>query len=87
MQVYVNGHLASVAHFRETVGFVPQDDNVFSNLTVRENLYYSASLRLPIGKSRREVNDVVDKVIGSLGAFKFLPQWAFKGCHGHAGDT
>ena len=44
-----------LAQFRRIAGFVPQDDVVHANLTVYENLFYNAMLRLPrsMPKSRR----------------------------------
>jgi len=50
--------------FRKLVGFVPQDDLVFGDLTVKENLYYSHSLK------RKEDDYIVDKVLLELGLMK-----------------
>lgn len=46
---------------------VPQDDIVHADLTVRENLMYSARLRLDASYSNRRVSDIVDDVIRILG--------------------
>ena len=45
--IKINGKVGRVDQLRTLFGFVPQDDIVFSDLTVRENLRFSASLRLP----------------------------------------
>ena len=39
-------------------------------LTVRENIYFSASLRLPSSMSREEKTEKVDKLIDELGLSK-----------------
>ena len=45
--IRINGRAGRVDQFRTLFGFVPQDDIVFPDLTVRENLRFSAALRLP----------------------------------------
>ncbi|MBI3220117.1 MAG: ATP-binding cassette domain-containing protein [Bacteroidetes bacterium] len=48
------------------VGFIPQDDLLMDDLTVFQNLYYSA--RLCFGHySRKEIGDLVEKVLLNLG--------------------
>lgn len=44
-----------------------QDDMVMGTLTVKENLYFSAALRLPISISWSEKKKLVKKVIDELG--------------------
>ena len=44
-----------------------QDDVVMGTLTVKENLYFSAALRLPISVSWSEKKKLVKKVIDELG--------------------
>ncbi|KAG2429729.1 hypothetical protein HYH02_013986 [Chlamydomonas schloesseri] len=47
----VNGHeVADLRTLQRVTGFVPQDDVLCTDLTVRENLEYSAALRLPRGR-------------------------------------
>lgn len=44
-----------------------QDDIVHEDLTVRENLAYSAKLRCIANEDRAYLSDVVDDVMGLLG--------------------
>ena len=44
-----------------------QDDILTGTLTVKENVYLSASLRLPSEMNRREKKEKVDEVIEDLG--------------------
>lgn len=45
--VLVNGIPMPIGQTRQVTGFVPQDDIVHEDLTVRENLAYAAHLKLP----------------------------------------
>jgi ATP-binding cassette subfamily G (WHITE) protein 2 len=56
--------------FKYRVGYVVQDDIVSGNLTVRENLIFSANLRLSENVSSTDKNAIVDEVIGQLGLEK-----------------
>lgn len=50
--VKMNGRsCVTLSTVRAIVGYVPQEDIVHEDLTVRENLYFSAWLRLSRGKS------------------------------------
>jgi ABC-type multidrug transport system ATPase subunit len=51
--------------FRLQMSYVPQDDIVHSQLTVREALYFSAKLRTDLHDS--EIEQRIDKVLTSLG--------------------
>lgn len=55
---------------RGLIGFVPQDDLLFEELTVRENLYYSACLCLE-GFSEEHINEKVSKVLHELELYDF----------------
>ncbi|XP_071470534.1 broad substrate specificity ATP-binding cassette transporter ABCG2-like [Marmota flaviventris] len=48
-------------------GYVVQDDVVMSTLSMRENMQFSASLRLPTTMSKEEKNNRISKVIEKLG--------------------
>ena len=47
-QVLVNGKESSIRSYKKIIGFVPQDDIVHGNLTVEENLWFSARCRYTI---------------------------------------
>ncbi|XP_054609580.1 broad substrate specificity ATP-binding cassette transporter ABCG2-like [Dunckerocampus dactyliophorus] len=54
-------------NFKCLSGYVVQDDVVMGTLTVRENLSFSAALRLPSSISKAEKEQRVDKLIQELG--------------------
>lgn len=62
--ITVNGDPVS-ARLSE-IGYVPQDDIVHRELTVREALTYAARLRLPQDSSPAEIRDAVDQVLAEL---------------------
>jgi ABC transport system ATP-binding/permease protein len=49
------------------LGYVPQDDIVHPDLTVKEALTFAARLRLPAGTPRSEIRKLVDYTISNLG--------------------
>jgi len=65
--IYINGSEAPVQVLEPIMGFVPQDDTVYGNLTVYENIYFSALLRLPAHTTRAEKLKLVDGTISALG--------------------
>ncbi|KAG8511622.1 ATP-binding cassette sub-family G member 2 [Galemys pyrenaicus] len=58
------------ANFKCNSGYVVQDDVVMGTLTVRENLQFSAALRLPTTMKNFEKNERINKVIHELGLDK-----------------
>ena len=46
--VLINGRIESIHSYKKIIGFVPQDDVVHGNLTVEENLWFSARCRYDI---------------------------------------
>lgn len=52
---------------REELGYVPQDDIVPLELTVRDALWYGAKLRLPAGTPGAEISRLVDHTIAQIG--------------------
>jgi ATP-binding cassette subfamily G (WHITE) protein 2 len=54
-------------NFRCISGYVVQDDLVMGTLTVRENLHFSASLRLPQSTTKHERDAKIDQVLADLG--------------------
>ncbi len=51
---------------KSTIGFVPQEDIMHRQLTVRQCLYYAARLRLPEDLSKEEVNRRVEEMLDIL---------------------
>ncbi|NWR48535.1 ABCG2 protein, partial [Regulus satrapa] len=67
--ILING-APQPANFKCTSGYVVQDDVVMGTLTVRENLKFSAALRLPKSVKEKEKNQRVDQIINELGLSK-----------------
>ncbi|KAK8520667.1 hypothetical protein V6N13_030892 [Hibiscus sabdariffa] len=65
--VQINGKEGSIQAYKKIIGFVPQDDIVHGNLTVEENLWFSARCRLAADLPKPEKVLVVERVIESLG--------------------
>ncbi|HBL32015.1 MAG TPA: hypothetical protein DD490_34770, partial [Acidobacteria bacterium] len=66
--VFFNGQdlYASYDRFRAHIGYVPQDDIMHGNLTVRQALTYTARLRLPADTRPAEIAARVDRVLAQL---------------------
>uniref|UniRef100_A0A8C9P218 ABC transporter domain-containing protein n=1 Tax=Spermophilus dauricus TaxID=99837 RepID=A0A8C9P218_SPEDA len=64
--VLING-APRPANFKCNSGFVVQDDLVLGTLTVRENLTFSAALRLPTTMTKHEKDERIKVVIEELG--------------------
>ncbi|XP_039552088.1 broad substrate specificity ATP-binding cassette transporter ABCG2 isoform X2 [Passer montanus] len=67
--ILING-APQPANFKCTSGYVVQDDVVMGTLTVRENLKFSAALRLPKSVKEEEKNERVNQIIKELGLSK-----------------
>ncbi|KAL1295185.1 hypothetical protein HN51_056053 [Arachis hypogaea] len=65
--ILINGRNESIHSFKKIIGFVPQDDVVHGNLTVEENLWFSAQCRLSADLSKPEKVLVLERVIEFLG--------------------
>ncbi len=68
-EVRVNGEnlYAIYDALRGSIGYVPQDDIVHPELTVREAIKYSAQFRLPSDYSAEEIDRRVEQTIKDLG--------------------
>jgi len=53
--------------FRGRIGYVPQDDILHADLTVRQALWYAARLRLPADMADAEIDRRIRQVIAQLG--------------------
>ncbi|RAL40258.1 hypothetical protein DM860_006328 [Cuscuta australis] len=65
--ILINGKAESIHSYRKIIGFVPQDDIVHGNLTVEENLWFSANCRLSADMPKPDKVLIVERVIDSLG--------------------
>jgi len=65
--VKINGNDSLIEEHKAVIGFVPQDDIVYPDLTVRENLLYSGRLQLPAGTTEEEISELADVTMASLG--------------------
>ena len=66
--IHVNGEeVNDLSKWKKLVGFVPQEDIMIRQLTVRDNIVFSARYRLPDAMSLAEKNDVVNQTLVSLG--------------------
>ncbi|KAJ3097193.1 hypothetical protein HK100_005414, partial [Physocladia obscura] len=62
----VNGAIPETLNAKKLIGYVPQDNIMIEELTVYENIWYSARTRLPNSWSDKEVKDYVDVVLEAL---------------------
>lgn len=67
-QVFYNGTdlYKNLSSLKSTIGFVPQEDIVHKQLSVRRCLYYAARLRLPDDLSDEEINRRVEEMLDIL---------------------
>jgi ABC-type multidrug transport system ATPase subunit len=64
--VKINGWPKDMNKYKKLIGYVPQDDIVFPELTVRENILHSARCRLPASWRDKEIQDHVDSLLACL---------------------
>lgn len=63
--VYYNG-ISLKRHYnvlKNIIGYVPQEDIVFENLTLKKMLYYTAKLKMPDRVSKAEIEDRIQEVL------------------------
>ncbi|KAM4669041.1 broad substrate specificity ATP-binding cassette transporter ABCG2-like isoform 4-T8 [Amazona ochrocephala] len=68
-EVLIDG-IPQPPNFKCISGYVVQDDVVMGTMTVRENLHFSAALRLPSSISVKEKEERVTQIISELGLSK-----------------
>jgi ABC-type multidrug transport system ATPase subunit len=64
--IKINGWPKDMSKYKKLIGYVPQDDIVFPELTVRENILHSARCRLPASWRDKEIQDHVDSLLACL---------------------
>ncbi|KAK5174480.1 uncharacterized protein LTR77_001560 [Saxophila tyrrhenica] len=62
----INGWQKDMSKYKKLIGYVPQDDIIFPELTVRENILHSARVRLPASWRDKAIQDHVDSLIACL---------------------
>lgn len=65
--IKVNGHNSDMSKYKKLIGYVPQDDIVLPELTVRENILHSARVRLPKTWRDQAIQAYVDALISCIG--------------------
>ena len=61
--ISVNKYFNSI---KDIIGYVPQEDIVYENLTLRDMLRYSAELRMPSDQSDQEIENRINEVLATL---------------------
>lgn len=65
-RISINGVQGKISEYKKIIGYVPQDDIVLPELTVRENILHSARIRLPSHWHDKEIQRHVDILIDCL---------------------
>lgn len=63
--VLINGEnlYENYENLKNNIGYVPQEDIVYSNLTLHDTLQYAAKLRMPDNTTRKERNNRIKEVL------------------------
>jgi len=62
----VNGSPGVISRYKKIIGYVPQDDIVLPELSVRENILHSARVRLPSDWKDHDIQEHVDILLRCL---------------------
>ncbi|KAI9344655.1 P-loop containing nucleoside triphosphate hydrolase protein [Obelidium mucronatum] len=65
-KLLINNDECEMSKYKKIIGYVPQEDIMLRELTVRENIYHSARVRLPNNWTGVQVNKFVDNVLEVL---------------------
>ncbi|KAJ3361847.1 hypothetical protein HDU91_003704, partial [Kappamyces sp. JEL0680] len=65
-KLWISGSEGELQKYKKIVGFVPQEDTMHRELTVRENILHSARIRSPSGWTAAEVESHTNSVIQAL---------------------
>ena len=66
-KIEINGRPDSVFNYSSLCGFVPQDDTMLRDLTIKENLMFYARIRLPASYSDSQCLTIVKDTMSTLG--------------------
>ncbi|OAJ36968.1 hypothetical protein BDEG_21060 [Batrachochytrium dendrobatidis JEL423] len=64
--LHVSGEKTEITEFKKIIGFVPQEDIMHRELTVRENILHAARVRLPNSWTEKEIAEHVDNILQAL---------------------
>jgi len=64
--ILINGKPANISQIKSVLGFVPQDDIVHQELTVREQIRFSAELRNKVSISKQRLELITDDVLNVM---------------------
>lgn len=64
--LFVNDKQVEMHVYQKVIGYVPQEDIMHHELTVRENILHSARIRLPHTWTSIEIETFVDQIIDAL---------------------
>jgi ABC transport system ATP-binding/permease protein len=66
--VLYNGqdYYSDLALFSTQIGYVPQDDIIYRDLTVEQNLYYTARMRLPRDFTKVQIRQLINEVLDEV---------------------
>ena len=70
INITINGkkYNPETSSYRQAIAYVPQDDLLFENLTIYQNLYYCAKVRVPdLFSSNEEINLKIDHILSLMG--------------------
>ncbi|KAJ3312242.1 hypothetical protein HDV04_003285 [Boothiomyces sp. JEL0838] len=65
-KLYVSGKEAEIHEFKKMIGYVPQEDVMIRQLTVRDVLTHSARIRLPRSWTEEDIRSYVDALLVAL---------------------
>ncbi|KAJ3005446.1 UNVERIFIED_CONTAM: hypothetical protein HDU68_004605, partial [Siphonaria sp. JEL0065] len=65
-KLLINNDECEMSKYKKIIGYVPQEDIMLRELTVRENIYHSSRVRLPSSWTSVQVNKFVDDVLDVL---------------------
>ncbi|KAJ3101513.1 hypothetical protein HDU96_009963 [Phlyctochytrium bullatum] len=65
-KLLVNGKETEIFHYRKIIGYVPQDDVMLRELSVRDNIRHAARIRLPKSWTAGQIEAYVDNVLRAL---------------------
>lgn len=67
-QVYCNGTnlRENFQTLKNIIGFVPQQDIIYENITLKKMLYFTAKMKMPQDTSNEEIDERIEEVLGMV---------------------